>query len=98
MEKMKDSGVKWIGKVPKEWDVKKIKYEYEIQTGFTPDTSNDEYYTDEGGGTWISIADMSNARNKEIRNSSIQISKKYVDEKHPSITKKGSLLKGFLFF
>lgn len=93
---MKDSGIKWIGKIPKEWEINKIKYEYRIQTGFTPDTSNDEYYTDENGYTWISIADMSNVDNNgEIDESSIMISEKYINEKHPQIVKKGSLLYSF---
>lgn len=26
MEKMKDSGIEWIGNIPKEWEIKKIKY------------------------------------------------------------------------
>lgn len=95
MAKMKDSGIKWIGEIPKEWNVKRTKYEYEIQTGFTPDTSNDEYYTDEDGYTWVSIADISNTKNNEILNSSAQVSKKYIDEKHPKITKKGNLLYSF---
>lgn len=93
---MKDSGIKWIGKIPKEWEINKIKYEYRIQTGFTPDTSNNEYYTDENGYTWISIADMSNVDNNgEIDESSIMISEKYINEKHPQIVKKGSLLYSF---
>lgn len=93
---MKDSGIKWIGKIPQEWEINKIKYEYRIQTGFTPDTSNDEYYTDENGYTWVSIADMSNVDNNgEIDESCIMISEKYINERHPQIVKKGSLLYSF---
>ena len=96
MAKMKDSGIKWIGKIPQEWEINKIKYEYRIQTGFTPDTSNDEYYTDENGYTWITIADMSKVDNNgEIDESCIMISEKYINEKHPQIVKKGSLLYSF---
>lgn len=43
--KMKDSGVEWIGKIPKDWEVKKLKYLVNITGGFAFD-SND--FTDEG--------------------------------------------------
>ena len=26
MRKMKDSGIEWIGQIPQEWDVRKIKH------------------------------------------------------------------------
>lgn len=29
--KMKDSGIEWLGKVPEQWDIKKIKYLFEIR-------------------------------------------------------------------
>lgn len=32
-EEMKDSGVEWLGKIPKAWDVKKLKYLAKIDTG-----------------------------------------------------------------
>ena len=44
---MKDSGYPWIGCVPNTWGVRKIKNYYSMQTGFTPDTKNPEYYDDE---------------------------------------------------
>lgn len=30
-EEMKDSGVEWIGKIPKDWEVKRIKYLFELK-------------------------------------------------------------------
>lgn len=32
--KMKDSGIKWIGKIPEDWDIKKIKYCTKFINGF----------------------------------------------------------------
>lgn len=32
---MRDSGVEWIGEVPKHWDVKKLKYYSKVQSGIT---------------------------------------------------------------
>lgn len=44
---MKDSGYYWIGKIPINWKIRKVKDLYQIQTGFTPDTKREEYYADE---------------------------------------------------
>jgi putative type I restriction-modification system, S subunit len=35
-EKLRDSGVQWLGKVPEHWEVKKFKYLCKIITGYTP--------------------------------------------------------------
>lgn len=45
---MKDSGVEWIGEIPKHWDVKKLKYISQIKYGISPHEST---YNDEGRGT-----------------------------------------------
>jgi type I restriction enzyme S subunit len=37
----KESGVEWIGEIPKEWGVKKLKYEYSITMGQSP--SSEDY-------------------------------------------------------
>ena len=39
--KMKDSGVEWIGEIPENWDVKKLKYAFEIKK----DIAGKEGYT-----------------------------------------------------
>ena len=31
---MKDSGVEWIGEIPKHWKISKYKYEITIQNGY----------------------------------------------------------------
>lgn len=41
---MKDSGIEWIGMIPKQWDVSKLKTFAEVQTGSTPSTSVDRYW------------------------------------------------------
>ena len=49
-EKYKDSGIEWIGEIPQNWDVKRLKVLAKLQTGNTPPKENDvsAYYTDEG--------------------------------------------------
>ena len=95
MSKMKNSGYDYIGNIPLNWNLKKIKYVYSIHTGFTPDTSRDDYYTDDPKNTWISIADLTNNVDKQITDSSSYISDVYLKEKKPKITKMGSLLYSF---
>lgn len=95
MPKMKFSGYEYIGNIPINWNLKKIKYVYNIQTGFTPDTSRDDYYSENSKNTWVSIADLTNNVGKEIIDSSNYISDIYLREKKPKRIKKGSLLYSF---
>lgn len=44
---MKDSGVEWIGEVPKHWEVAPIKRYVDIFTGNTPSTKEEKYYNSE---------------------------------------------------
>ena len=50
---MKDSGVEWLGEIPANWEVKKLKYVAEIITGNTPPKSDPENYDELEGLPWI---------------------------------------------
>ena len=89
----KDSGIEWIGEIPEEWEVSKVKYKYEFTTGFTPDTSNSEFYDDENGAIWVTIADID--ENKYIFDSKSKLSSIYIETYTPKPVKKGSLLYSF---
>lgn len=52
---MKDSGVKWIGKIPEHWKVSAIKRNLQLYSGATPKTDNELYWN--GGIAWITPAD-----------------------------------------
>lgn len=55
---MKDSGVEWIGEVPKHWDVMKTSLAFQgIGNGTTPSTSKKEFY-DEEGKYWLQTGDL----------------------------------------
>ena len=60
MRNMKDSGVEWIGDIPEDWKVGKVKEYYKLQIGFTPDTKNELYYDNENGYDWVTISDLKN--------------------------------------
>ncbi|MEI7526289.1 MAG: restriction endonuclease subunit S [Mariniphaga sp.] len=48
---LKDSGIDWLGKIPKHWEVKRLKNVSNfIQTGITPPSEKSEYY--EGDIPW----------------------------------------------
>ena len=58
---MKPSGIDWIGDVPNEWDITKVKYRTsQIGSGTTPDSGNPLYY-ENGCFPWIQSGDLYNA-------------------------------------
>lgn len=88
---MKDSGIAWIGEIPKGWKVGKVKHFYQFITGFTPDTKKDYYY-DENGIPWVTISDLSG---KFIEETKMGISQKYIELNNPIIVPQNSLLYSF---
>ena len=57
---MKDSGVVWIGEIPKHWKVKKFSYISTLETGNTPSKTQEELYftEDEKGFPWVKPGDL----------------------------------------
>lgn len=90
---MKDSGVKWIGIIPENWKIIRIKDEYYFETGFTPSTSNSEYYLDENGYEWATISDLKDG--KVICPTSSLISQNYVKETYRKVYPSGCLFYSF---
>ncbi|WP_215192580.1 restriction endonuclease subunit S [Exiguobacterium sp. s7] len=61
-EEYKSSEIEWIGEIPTDWDVKKIKWMTSIKRGASPRPIDDPKYFDEDGEyAWVRIADVSNA-------------------------------------
>jgi type I restriction enzyme S subunit len=44
----KDSGIEWIGEIPKHWSVSRLRFNSKIKTGYTPPMDNSENYSDDG--------------------------------------------------
>lgn len=94
-KKMKDSGYYWIGEIPINWQIRKVKDLYQIQTGFTPDTKKEEYYADEiEGYDWLTIGDL-DGKKYIPQTTKNHISKLYVQKFNPSVIPQGSLLYSF---
>ena len=89
---IKNSGIEWIGEIPKHWEVRKVKHYYKIQTGFTPDTKKEEFYSDEGYD-WVNISDIVDGQT--ITQTKKKVSQLYIDTFSPSIIPQGSLLYSF---
>ncbi len=88
---MKDSGIEWLGEIPKHWEVKRMKdIGLSYFTGFTPEV--DTFFASNGDTTWVTIADI---QNKIVDSSAIDILAETANKKGQPITPKGSLLFSF---
>lgn len=56
MRKMRDSGVEWIGQIPVDWKLSKIKHHFSISSGTTPKSDEPQYW--DGDIVWITPADF----------------------------------------
>jgi type I restriction enzyme S subunit len=56
--KYKPSSIDWIGEIPEEWSVKKLKYVARIETGGTPPKSEESNYS-ENGILWVKPDNLS---------------------------------------
>lgn len=86
----KDSGVEWLGEIPQQWTVSKLKYLAPFQVGWTPPTNNDTNFI--GNNLWVNISDL---KYKFISTSAKCISNKAAKEASMNITPAGSLLYSF---
>lgn len=86
----KDSGVEWLGSIPKGWNISKVKYIAPFQVGWTPPTKNEANFI--GNNLWVNISDL---KGKFISSTAKYISDKAAKEASMEITPKGSLLYSF---
>ncbi len=55
---MRDSGVEWLGKVPENWELRKISRSFSlIGSGATPESGNKKYY-ENGVIPWVNTGDL----------------------------------------
>lgn len=87
---LQDTNIPWIGKIPVHWQMRKLKDIATVSIGWTPSTSNQEYF--EGENVWVTIADMNK---KYITRSKAQISDIAVLDAGIKKVPKGSLLYSF---
>ena len=61
---MKDSGVKWLGDIPAHWEVKRLKWVAQMESGHTPDKKVAAYWND-GNIPWVSLNDTGYLKNQD---------------------------------
>ncbi|OAH97385.1 type I restriction endonuclease subunit S [Methylomonas methanica] len=86
----KESGIEWLGNIPKHWSVSKIKYITTFQVGWTPPTKEDANF--DGENLWANISDL---RERVIHDTNKKISDHAAKVASMDITPKGSLLYSF---
>ncbi len=83
----KNSEIPWIGEVPVTWKLIRLKFLAVVKTGYTPVTSNEENFSD-NGIIWVKPDNLNGFA--PIVGSKDKISEKGI--KHQNIIKKGSIL------
>ena len=61
---MKDSGVEWLGEIPAHWEVKRLKWVAQMESGHTPDKKVAAYWND-GNIPWVSLNDTGYLKNQD---------------------------------
>lgn len=91
-EKMKDSGIEWLGEIPSHWTLLQNKYLLnEVFTGGTPNSSNHEFWTEgEEGINWVSIGDMT--KNNNIYDTNKKITLNGLKDKNLKVMPVGTIL------
>lgn len=89
----KDSKIEWMGCIPNNWNVIKLKHVInEFVAGGTPQSSNELFWTDihEMGIPWVAINDMSTT--EYVEKTKKEITKEGLHDKNLKILKKGTLI------
>ncbi|MEM4973585.1 MAG: restriction endonuclease subunit S, partial [Candidatus Hadarchaeales archaeon] len=81
-----------IGRIPKEWEVRRVMDLFTVETGTTPSTKQKEYW--EGGTVnWITPTDLSKLNGKiKIKVSERKITEKALKETNLTLVPKGSIV------
>ncbi len=86
--KMKPSGIEWLGDIPENWEVRKLKHVGTIKNGATPSTSQKEYW--DGDIIWTTPAEINNI--VFINNSNRKITRKGYESCGTHIVPKNSII------
>ncbi|WP_439836287.1 restriction endonuclease subunit S [Aeromonas enteropelogenes] len=84
---MKDSGVEWLGQVPKHWVVSPLKYKCEFSGGGTPSKDHLEYWN--GSIPWVSPKDM---KSFWITDAEDKITEQAIKESSTKLVQPGAVL------
>jgi type I restriction enzyme S subunit len=81
-----------IGRIPKEWEIRRIAGSFIVETGTTPSTKQGEYWQ-RGTINWITPTDLSKLNGKmRIKSSERKITEKALKETNLTVMPKGSII------
>lgn len=89
-EEYKDSGVDWLGFIPKDWNIARVKNQFDVFNGSTPKSGEAEYW--EGNIVWVTPSDLSQLEGYKISESSRNITTKGLHSCGTSLVPKGSMI------
>lgn len=89
--KYQKTNTDWIGEIPEDWEMMKVKYVFNFNTGFTPSTSESKYYN-KGNLDWVTITDL---KGKYVDSTENKITELAVNELNKKPIPKGSLMYSF---
>jgi len=83
----KDSGVEWLGDMPKHWELSPLKHLARFSGGGTPSKDNPEFWR--GDIPWVSPKDMKSPR---ITSTIDNVTEMAIDQSSTNLLKEGALL------
>lgn len=89
-EEYKESGVEWLGFIPKDWNIARVKNQFDVFNGSTPKSGEAEYW--EGNIVWVTPSDLSQLEGYKISESSRNITTKGLHSCGTSLVPKGSMI------
>ena len=89
-EGYKDSGIEWLGEIPKDWNIARVKNQFDVFNGSTPKSGEAEYW--EGNIVWVTPSDLSQLEGYKISESSRNITTKGLHSCGTSLVPKGSMI------
>lgn len=84
---MKPSGVEWIGEIPEQWGINRLKYLTGFESGATPSKDILDYW--DGAIPWVSSMEV---KSDVIRDTSLHISKEAAESCSTVLMPEGSLV------
>ncbi|CUR51343.1 putative Type-1 restriction enzyme MjaXIP specificity protein [Nitrosotalea devaniterrae] len=87
-QKMKDSGIEWIGNIPEHWEIRKLKQISSLSAGGTPSRSVGDYW-ENGTIPWLSSGEI---RNNVISDSAEKITETGFLNSSTKLFPKGTVL------
>lgn len=88
--KYKPSGIDWLGDIPEDWKVKKLKYVFSVFNGATPKSGKDEYWN--GDIFWVTPEDLGKLKSLKISDTERKITQLGYESCGATIVSPGSII------